>query len=172
MVRSLLVILVPLVLITWFFSSNPGDHPVTAVDWRPALTQARAEAPYEVLAPTNLPEGWVPTRVSWIREGQTGAGGGSSLGNDWTIGYLSPDEVYFGLRQSDAEPARVIADVSRKGKRDGASQLGSTRWERYVSPDDRTRSLVLRASGVTTVVVADAPYAALDAFAATLRADG
>lgn len=165
MVRSLLVILVPLVLVTWFFSSNLKDYPVQSVDWRPVLTQARDQAAYPVLAPENLPDTWVPTRVSWTPKG-TGATG--SLGNDWMLGFLSPDTVYFGLRQSDADSPQVIADASRDAERDGSSTVGSQTWDRYVSPDGRTRSLVIQAQGVTTVVTADAPYPAIEAFAATL----
>lgn len=165
MVRSLLVILVPIVLISWFFSSNLKDYPVQAVDWRPVLTQARDQATYPVLAPTNLPESWVPTRVSWTPKG---TGATTSLGNDWMLGYLSPDTVYFGLRQSDGNPAKVIADASREAEQDGSSTVGSQTWDRYVSEDGRTRSLVVQGQGVTTVVTADAPYPALEAYAATL----
>lgn len=171
MIRSLLVILVPVVLISWFFSSNLGDAPVNRVDWRPSLVQARQDASYPVLAPVNLPADWVPTRVSWVREGDS-VPSGSAPGDEWVIGFLSPEQVYFAVRQSDADPKQVIADASREGGTDGSSQVGSQRWERFVTPDERTRSLVLRGQGVTTVVTADAPYAALEAFAGSLRSDG
>jgi hypothetical protein len=41
---------------------------------------------------------------------------------------------------------------------------------RYVSADERTRSLVLTTPAVTTVVVGDSGYEALEAFAGTLSA--
>lgn len=171
MIRSLVIILVPLLLITWFFSSNLRDHPVQPVDWRPAYDQARAEAAYSVLAPADLPAEWIPTRVGWVREGGSASGGAPAAGDEWTIGYLSPDQIYFAVRQSDAAPAQTIADASRDARPDGTGQVGGQRWERFVSPDDRTRSLVLRGPDVTTVVTADAPYGAVEAFAAALRTD-
>ena len=63
MIRSLALILIPLVVITIIFTNVPADHPVKEVDWKPVLAKARKEAPFEVLAPANLPEGGGP-RVS------------------------------------------------------------------------------------------------------------
>ena len=45
MIRSLAVILIPLVIITVLFTDLPNDHPVTEVDWTPVLTTAREQAP-------------------------------------------------------------------------------------------------------------------------------
>ena len=41
-------------------------------------------------------------------------------------------------------------------------------WQRMVSSDGRTRSLVLREPEVTTIVSGDLHYAALEAYASTL----
>jgi hypothetical protein len=41
-----------------------------------------------------------------------------------------------------------------------------------ISPDERTRSLVLRESSATTIVSADLPYEALEAYASTLSSSG
>ena len=57
MIRSLAVILIPLVIITVLFTDLPDDKPVTEVDWQPVLAVARRDAPFPVLAPTNLPAG-------------------------------------------------------------------------------------------------------------------
>ena len=53
---------------------------------------------------------------------------------------------------------------------DGKSLIGDESWVRYVSPDERTRSLVRATPEVTTVVVGDTGYEALEAFAGTLSA--
>lgn len=168
MVRSLAVILVPLLVITFLFTRTPKDHPVNEVNWRPVLTTARAQAPYPVLAPINLPAGWRPTRVSWVRVGEVGLNGEPSVRNAWQLGFLDPDDIYVALDQGDLLPDLLVTDVTRSGRVDGRSIVGSQTWERRVSPDDRTRSLVMTTPTVTTIVSADSGYDLLEAYAATL----
>ena len=104
MIRSLAVILIPLVIITVLFTDLPKDAQVSEVDWTPVLTTAREEAPFPVLAPTNLPDGWRATRVSWVNEGEPVLNGDPSVRNQWQLGFLSPDDVYLGLVQGDLRP--------------------------------------------------------------------
>ncbi len=164
MVRSLLVIIVPLLIISFLFTRTLGDHPVEAIEVAPTLAQARDEAPYPVLAPVNLPEAWVPTRVAWEPEGYEGA----PPRQHWQVGYLSPEQIYFAVNQSP-DPDLLIPAQTRDGVPDGSSTVAGVAWERRVSADGRTRSLVRATRPVTTVIVADADYAALEAFAGTLR---
>lgn len=172
MVRSLVVILVPLLIISVLFTRNLRDHPVTVVDWRPVLTTARAEAPFPVLAPTNLPEQWRATRVDWVKQGEPSLNGQASVRNFWELGYLTPDDVYLALSQGDLRPDDLIKDESRNGVADGQSTIGNQSWRRLVSPDGRTHSLVLSQPEVTTVVSGDLPYEALDSYVTTLSATG
>ena len=170
MVRTLLVILVPIVVITIFFSRYLDDYPVQQVDWQPVLAQARDQAPYPVLAPEGLPSSWRPTQVTWVAKGQPYLNDGASLRNLWRIGYLDPDDIFISVNQGDARPEDFISDTTRDGVVDGRSSVGDTSWIRYVSPDERTRSLVRTTPEVTTVVVGDTTYEALEAFAGTLSA--
>ena len=168
MIRSLAVILIPLVVITIIFTNTPDDHPVKEVDWKPVFATAQKQAPFEVLAPANLPEGWRPTRVAWVQQGRPYLNGEASPRNLWQIGFLSPDDVYIDLNQGDARPQELVDQQSREGTPDGPSVVAGQTWERLVSPDGRTRSLVLRGSDSTTIVSADLPYEALEAYASTL----
>jgi hypothetical protein len=168
MIRSLAVILIPLVVITIIFTNTPDDHPVKEVDWKPVFATAQKQAPFEVLAPANLPEGWRPTRVAWVQQGRPYLNGEASPRNLWQIGFLSPDDVYIDLNQGDALPQEMVDQQSRAGTPDGTSVVAGQTWERLVSPDSRTRSLVLRGSDSTTIVSADLPYEALEAYASTL----
>ncbi len=166
MVRSLLVIIVPLLIISFIFTRTQADHPVEAVEVAPVLAQAREEAPYPVLAPVNLPGDWVPTRVTWQPSGFENA----PPREHWQVGYLSPDRIYFAVNQSpDAEA--LVPGQTRDGLPDGSSSLAGAEWERRVSADGRTRSLVRDTGPVATVIVADADYAALEAFTGTLRTE-
>lgn len=170
MIRTLLVILVPVVLITWFFSRDIGDYQVQEVDWRPVLAQAREQSPYPVLAPADPPEGWRPTVVSWVPTGEPYLNDQPSARNLWRLGFLTPDNIAISVNQGDIQPERFVADVTRDGFADGQSTIDGQTWVRYVSPDERTRSLVLTAPKVTTVVVGDTSYEGLEAFAGSLRA--
>lgn len=168
MVRSLALILIPLVVITVFFTRNLGDHPVTVVNYQPILTKARQEAPYPVLAPSGLPTTWRPTQAEWVPQGTTYLDQPSPR-NLWELGFLSPENVFVSVNQGDLQPADLIKTKTRDGLADGTSSLNGQTWERRLSPDERTRSLVLSTPAVTTVVVGDTSYQGLEAFASTLQ---
>ena len=169
MIRSLAVIIIPLLIITFFFTRNLGDHPVAVVDYQPVLAQARSQASYPVLAPTGLPADWRATRATWVKTGEAGLDDEPSPRNAWTLGFLDPTDTYIGLYQGDAETDAMVDAATRKGHADGTSEIGGQTWERRVSADGRTRSLVLVGPEVTTVVAGDVGYEDLDAYAATLR---
>jgi Protein of unknown function (DUF4245) len=168
MIRSLALIVIPLLVIAIIFTNVPDDHPVKEVDWKPVLATAQKQAPFDVLAPTNLPEGWRATRVNWVPQGRPYLNGEASPRNLWQIGFLSPDDVYIDLNQGDARPQEMVDLQSREGMPDGNSVIAGQTWQRLVSPDGRTRSLVLRGPSATVVVSADLPYEALEAYASTL----
>jgi hypothetical protein len=168
MVRSLAIILIPLVIISVLFTRNLTDHPVQVVDYQPMLTKARAEAPFPVLAPTQLPPTWRPTQAEWVPKGAPHLNDQPSVRNLWQLGFLAPGDVYIALNQGDALAEQFVEDYTRGGLPDGNTQVGGQAWERRVSADDRTRSLVRSTPAVTTVVVGDTTYEGLEAFAATL----
>lgn len=170
MVRSLAVIVVPLLIIAFFFTRNLDDHPVTVVDWKPVLVQAREQSPYPVLAPTNLPAEWRATKVTWVKTGDPFLNGAPAVRNTWQLGFLAPDDVYIELDQGDQATADLIKAQTRQGIPDGRSIVDGQTWERLVSGDDRTRSLVLSSPSVTSIVSGDTSYEALESYTATLRA--
>jgi hypothetical protein len=171
MLRSLAVILIPVVIITYFFTRTPGAPTIQVVDYAPALSQAREQAPYEVLAPAAVPAGWRATRATWLEEGGAGLNGQPSPRNLWQLGFLTDADVYVELDQGDLQSQDLVADRTRDGVPDGESSVGEEVWQRRISADERTRSLVLTAPQVTTIVFGDLPYADLESFAATLRTD-
>ena len=170
MVRTLAVILIPLVIITVLFTRNLSDHPVNVVDYGAVLTKARNEAPYPVLAPVGLPPSWRATKAEWVPKGELYLNDQPSVRNLWQLGFLTPDDVSVAVNQGDALPEQFIEEYTRKGVPDGSSQVDGQPWQRLISPDGRTRSLVQTSPSVTTIVVGDSPYETLEAFAATLSA--
>lgn len=169
MIRSLAVITLPVLLLTLLFTRNLDDAPVTVVDWRPVLAQARAQAPYPVLAPTNLPPEWRATQVTWVKTGQPFINGDPAVRNTWQLGFLAPDDTFIGLNQGDSRAEEFVQDRSRRGLPDGESVIAGKTWRRLVSEDERTRSLVLSEPRVATVVVGDTSFEALESYAGTLR---
>jgi len=167
LIVAMAVIMVPALLAVAWFSRVPAPR-VAVVDPAPVVAAARAASGYAVAVPANLPDGWVCTRARWTPQGRPGVGGTPALGNSFALGYLTPAQVYVAIDQRDAAPDALVADLTRKGTRDGDSTVSGRGWERYHSPDGRTRALVLRGADHVTVVSGDLGYEGLEAFAATL----
>jgi hypothetical protein len=146
MIRSLALIVIPLAVIAAIFTNVPDDHPVKEVDWKPVLATARKQVP----------------------QGRPYLNGEASPRNLWQIGFLTPDNVYIDLNQGDLQPQEMVDEQSRAGTSDGSSTVAGQTWQRLVSHDGRTRSLVLHGPKATTIVSADLPYEALEAYASSL----
>jgi hypothetical protein len=172
LIRSLVVIIVPLVLITLFFTRNLGDYPVKTVDWRPVLTAARTQAPFPVLAPVSVPPDWRAVQATWVKTGEPYLNGDPSPRNLWKLGFLTGDNVFIGLAQGDLLPDQLVKDETQEGVPDGQSVLGDKTWERRISANERTRSLVASTPQVTTVISGDVSYEALDTYAGILSSSG
>jgi len=170
MIRSLAVILIPVVIITYFFTRTP-DAPVKTVDWTRVLAQARKQAPFDVLAPRAVPQDWRATKASWVAQGRPTLNGEPSPRNLWQLGFLDSTDTYVELDQGDLQGPDLVADKTRQGLADGQSRVQGQAWERLISEDERTRSLVMATPALTTIVTGDLPYADLESFAATLAAD-
>lgn len=164
----MLVLLVPIALIGWFFTIDPEPE-VEAVDVEPVLATATAESPYPILHPVNLPADWVPTRANWAADGERWITGEPAVGNSWQLGYLAPNGIYVAIQQRDDSARQFVDSVTRDGRAEGDGVLLAGRtWERWVSPDERTRSLVWLDGELAAVVTGDTDFGQLEAFAATL----
>ena len=161
------VVLVPILLITWFFTHMP-DPAVNRVDPSHPLAQARAQASYPVLAPAHLPEGWQCTRARWTPAGELQLRNTVALGDTWQLGYLTPAKMYIGLDQRDRLPEPFVTETTRQGRESGTSTVDGAAWTRYTSADGRTHALVNRGVKAVTIVSGDLPFEELEAFAGTL----
>lgn len=167
MVISMAVIVIPVLLLVFF--SSPGEEEPQRVDVAAQLKRATVESPYPLLVAEGLGEGWTPVRAAWATEGQPWITGEPAEANSWQVGYLSPDEIYFGLQQRDGAETAFVRAATREGHAVGGEVVAAGRsWERYESKDGRTSSLVSAGEADTAVIAADADFVALEAFAATL----
>ncbi|MBB1509607.1 DUF4245 domain-containing protein [Tessaracoccus sp. MC1756] len=168
MIISLAVIAVPVLLVIIFFTSTPKEE-VEPIDLGPFITRAEAESPFPVLVAGNPGAGWVPVRAAWAQKGQPWITTEPAVGNSWQVGYLSPDEIYYGVLQRDESARELVRSGTREGNEIGEeTTLAGRDWSRYESKDGRTRSLVNEQDGVTTVVSADTDFPELEAFTSTL----
>lgn len=168
----MLVLLVPIVLIAWFFTTDPAEPNVETVDWRSASEVAAREAPFAVEVPADVPVSWRATRARWTPAGNPGVDGEPVAGDLWQLGFVDDRPMYIGLDQSTAPKAVFIADVTREGTAQGSSAVGERSWTRYVSEDSRTHALVWIDGDVTVIVSGDVPFDELESFAATLTPAG
>jgi hypothetical protein len=162
MVRSLLVVLV-LVFVVVALNVRPHpDSEVRRFDYSGVLSQARDRAPYDVLAPIALPDTWVPTSARTTHDGAAVT---------WHVGFVTPDDDYAALEQSDGNPAAFVRQLSDGGDRAGSVVIGTATWRRVEGGDPEPRALVLERDAVTTVVAGNAGWAELRELAASLQVD-
>lgn len=169
MILSLLVIMVPLAVLTLLLTRGPGRIQVQTVDWKPVAAQAARQAPYQVLAPVELPAGWRATQVSWTRLDEPGPTGDPSVRNRWRLGVLTDQDVYIELDQGDKQVREFVDQITRQASPDGSSRIAGHSWTRMVTDDGRTRSLVWTTPKVTTIVSGDTTYARLATFVGLLQ---
>lgn len=168
MVLSMAVIMVPVLLIVWFFT-QPGDTTPQRADVAGTLAAAEEQADYPLLVAQGLGDDWVPVRAAWAQSGKPWITSEPAVGDSWQVGYLSPQETYFGVQQRDESSSQFVSATTRDGKPVGDTvDFAGHTWDRYESADGRTRSLVTVQGEVTSVVTADTDFASLDAFASSL----
>ena len=160
MVRSLLVVLVLVFVVVALNVQRHPDSEVRRFDYSGVFSQARDQAPYDVLAPIGLPDAWVPTSARTTRAGAAVT---------WHVGFVTPDDDYAALEQSDGNPAVFVRQFADGGDRAGSVVIGTATWRRVEGGDPEPRALVIERDAVTTVVAGNAGWAELRELAASLQ---
>jgi hypothetical protein len=165
MVRSLAVVLLPLAFIVGVVLVQTPEQPtVRDVDTAAAVDAARQAAPFAVLAPSDLPEGWTTTQVSY-RPGESDGSG------TWRLDHLSDEGSYVGLVQSSGEVERLVAAELVGFEADGQSVVDGQTWQRLVEQGSGVPDRALVADVGDSVVLVRGPgdYAELESFVSRLR---
>src|SRR5262245_28540286 len=160
MVLSLLELLVPMVLIVGAYRIlQEGDRPVS-VDPASAVSQARAQAGFPVLAPVGLDAGWRPASAVFQEEEQ-----GATL----RIGYTTPSGGTVQLVESSMPTDPLFArELGEQRQPTGTVRVADVDWQRYDARPGET-ALVRIEPGRTTVVVGHASGEELRRLAESLR---
>ena len=161
MIGAMLVLLLVVGAFVLFRDINRADpvSPVKAVEYADAAEYAKDTATFEVLAPRQLPEGWIATSVTFT-DGEEQA---------WHLGTLTEDRRYVGLEQAD----RPVSDMVEEFVDEEATQgedvtVDGETWETWTDAGDDL-ALVRESDDVTTVVVGPVPQETLEELIATLR---
>lgn len=146
-----------LMIVTW----RPKSEKVNAVEYSAQLQDARKLAPW-VRGPAPMPDGWTATSVEFRAPEQSPV--------TWHLGIVTTEKKYVGLEQSNVTGAAFQRDELGKTEDDGTATVAGVVWQRKTLLErENEHALVLIGSGVTTIVVGNAGYPALETFAATLR---
>jgi len=154
----LLVIVGLLVLFSW--PRGQRSDGVHVIDPGPAITAARQQAGFEVLAPSGLGERWRPTSAELV---PTGPDRPASL----RVGYVSPAGRYAELYESADAPDAVAAHYG-PFVADGTATIGGASWQQYQTTAGR-RLLRHTIGKVTVIVTGSAAQPELAVLAASLR---
>ncbi|MFF0437632.1 DUF4245 domain-containing protein [Streptomyces sp. NPDC004327] len=158
MFQSLAVIAVAAGVMYVFIPHDETATPVKAKDYRVELLTAQRAAPYPVLAPEGLGDGWKATVVSYDREDH----------NAWRLGFLSPDTQYVALNQSTEDPKKFVPSVTQQAKDSGKTEtVAGQVWQRWEGP--KYDALVRTEGGATTVVTGTASFERLAEMAGALQ---
>jgi hypothetical protein len=160
MVRSMSLVLVVVAVVFLLTLRDEPHQAVQRVDFTEQLQQARQFAPYDVLAPVGLGEAWKATSVRNDNEG-------GAL--TWHIGFVTPDARYAAVEQSDGAATPFLDEFVDGATRSGDVTVSGAVWQRLEGGTPELRGLVLRGSGVTTLVTGSASFAELRALASALR---
>jgi len=150
-----------LILVLWaagqFFTSTP-DAPMKVDDYAQIAAEAGKAAPYDLLAPETLPEGWISNGARY--DPPTSA---------WHLGVVTADDDYVGLEQADEDVTKMVERFAPGAEPDGEVTIGGMGWTRLVTSDGET-TLVHRGDGVTRLVTGDAPFDVIEAYVGSLSA--
>ncbi|MFC8718675.1 DUF4245 domain-containing protein [Kitasatospora sp. NPDC057198] len=160
MVLSMAAVGVVVVVAYFSIPSADGKGGPHAVPYQVELASAKRAAPYPLLGPQPLPEGWTATSVTYGRSDDSRAA--------WHLGMNTASGQYAAVEQADGKPDDVVQRNVPGAKPDGTATVAGQEWQRVQG--DHYRGLVRPAGdGGTTVLAGTASYEELAQLAAALK---
>ena len=148
----------------------PGD-PVRPVDYAQPARFAAEAATFELLAPPELPQGWIATSVRFDDTGDQA----------WHLGVLTDEQRYIGLEQAERTVEAMVADFVDEDAVEGEEvEVAGETWTRWADPGrdldadpaaaaEDDVALVREDGGATTLLVGTVSQDQLADYAASLR---
>ncbi|WP_245194717.1 DUF4245 domain-containing protein [Kitasatospora phosalacinea] len=154
---------VGVVVVVAYFSIPGADgkgNGVHSVPYQVELASAKRAAPYPLLGPQQLPDGWKATSVSYGPSEKSRAA--------WHLGLNTASGQYAAVEQADGSSEDVVERNVPGAEPDGTATVAGQEWQRVQG--DRYRALVRPAGGTgTTVLAGTASYEELAQLAETLE---
>lgn len=138
---------------------NDPANPVQPIDYDTSADYARSQADFELLAPDELPEGWIATSVRFDVRGRQA----------WHLGVLTDQERYVGLEQAERPISAMVEEHVDEDAAQGEDvTVDGESWQTWTDSGDDL-ALVRDSGDATTLVVGRVPQETLEEFLATLR---
>ena len=130
-----------------YLLSDAPTTPVQPIDYAPKAEAARAVAPFDVLAPDELPAGWRATSVRY------------EAGEEptWHLGVLTDQDKYVGIEQAVGTVDDLVESYAAGSEPVGTIEIGEGTWQLLRDGDETT--LVRDDGASATLVTGDAPQA-------------
>ncbi len=145
---------------------NPDATPIRPVDYGAVTRVASEQTGWPVVAPADLPKGWVATSVTWTSE----------PGASWHLGMITKAEEYVAIEEAE-QPLQgeggllsehVDADVERRGDVVlPTSGAAGTSWAQWAGADGDL-AISTEVDGHPLLLVTSGTLADLRAVTATL----
>jgi hypothetical protein len=161
MVGAMVVLVLVVAGFVIFREVNRNDpvSPVKALDITQSVEFAREEARFPLLAPAELPEGWIATSVRFQNGRQ----------QSWHLGMLTEDEKYVGLEQERRSLDDMVEEhVDEEAERGDDVVVDGQTWQTFTDEDDDL-ALVRETPEVTTLLVGRVSQETFEELLATLE---
>ena len=130
-----------------------------ALEYSQPADFARDEARFPLLAPGELPEGWIVTSVRFQNERQ----------QSWHLGMLTDEEKYVGLEQERQPLDDMVEEhVDEEAERGDDVVVDGQTWQTFTDEDDDL-ALVRETRQVTTLLVGRVSQETFEELLATLE---
>lgn len=135
------------------------ENPVQPVDIARPVEYARGEAEFDLLAPDELPEGWIATSVRFT-DGEEQA---------WHLGLLTDERRYVGLEQAELPVSTMVEEyVDEEATQGDDVTVAGERWQSWTAADEDL-ALVRESGDVVTLLVGRVSQETLEELITTLR---
>lgn len=165
MVWSLGLVLVVVAVLAGFVAVVRGNpDPVREVDFEAAAAALPDDAPFQPVAPAGLPAGWRATEAA-LEPGAV---------TTWSLSFVTPQDEFVGLTQSDELPERAVATELAGYDPDGTATVNATTWDRYVETESADPDVAMVGESTdggpsTVILIGSAGYDELEEFAGYLE---
>ena len=161
MIGAMVVLLLVVAAYVVFRAVNRNDveSPVRALEFQQSAEFAREQAPFPLLAPERLPEGWIATSVRF-EEGRRPS---------WHLGMLTDEQKYVGLEQQRRSVDEMVErHVDEEAERGDDVEIDGQTWQSFTDEDDDL-ALVRESDEVTTLLVGRVSQETFEELLLTLR---